>query len=72
MRQLRVVRAAAGVSVTQMCRDLGRSRQHLSAVLNGRQTSENTAKRIAEYFEKPLEDLFRPVDLENPDQATAA
>lgn len=71
-RALAVKRAETGVKVYQIAQDLGRSLSHVSDVMNGRRTSEIMAKALADYFSVPVENLFTRVDIENPDQASAA
>jgi transcriptional regulator with XRE-family HTH domain len=71
-RALRVARAEAGISLTELARELGRSKSHVCDVINGRRTSDPLAQAIAEYFGHPIEDLFVLKDLEDPDQASAA
>jgi len=72
-KALRVVRAEVGVSITRMAKDLGYCRDHIGQVMGGRRrASESVASAIADYFEKPVEELFFPVDLDNPNEATAA
>jgi transcriptional regulator with XRE-family HTH domain len=73
VKELRVAKAELNVKVHRMASDLGRNRSHLSDVMRGYQRpSEELAREIAEYFGKPVESLFFKVDLENPDQASAA
>lgn len=71
-KALRMKRAETGVTVVQIAKDLGRSKQHVSDVLNGARTSERLAKELACYFSVPVEDLFIELDLESPDQASCA
>lgn len=71
-RALRVQRAEVGVSVTRMASDIGCDRSHLSRVLNGRCTSDRMARRISEYFQVPITELFVELDLEAFDQTAAA
>jgi len=71
-RELRIKRAETGVKVYQIAQDLGRSKAHVSDVMNGRRSSDSLARAIADYFGVRVEDLFVRADLENPDEAAAA
>lgn len=72
-KALRIKRAEYGVTIKAMAEDLGRNRDHLNRVLLGKSTSKMLAAEIADYFGVPVEDLFTPVDCENPpDSAVSA
>lgn len=76
VRPLAVARAATGKTIQEMADETGLSYWQLTHLLNGstysNQYAEKMARKIAEYFGCSLEELFFAVDLENPDDATAA
>jgi transcriptional regulator with XRE-family HTH domain len=72
VRELAIARAMAGVSVNNIAEDLGTTPHHISHVMTGNVLSNKIARQLAEYFGRPVEELFKAVDLENPDQASAA
>jgi transcriptional regulator with XRE-family HTH domain len=72
VRELRVARAKAGVSIKTMAEQLKVSRWQLGLLLRGRRLSTPMAEAVAAYFGVPVDALFVPIDLENPNQAAAA
>ena len=68
--ELRMTMAGHHIGPGELARILEVSRNTIYGVLQGRDSSERTARAIAEFFERPLEDLFLIVDLENPDSLT--
>jgi transcriptional regulator with XRE-family HTH domain len=72
-KQIRVARAELKITVGRIAQDLGRNPTQISDILLGyRRPTEELAREIAEYLGKDLESLFFRIDLENPDQASAA
>lgn len=70
--ELRAIKGRMGITTAELAQELGQSRHQVSKVLTGDKVSRPIALKIAKFFERPIEDLFIKVDLENPDQATAA
>jgi len=72
LRELRAVRAREGITVAELAAKIGRSNTQVQKVLTGHQTQNTIAEAVAAHFGLPIEELFQKVDLENPDEATAA
>lgn len=74
MTSLKQVRLSLGVQSKQVAEALGISEQYYSEIENGRTPSFRTAKRIAEYFAKPIGLLFAAYDVSGAlnEQAAAA
>jgi transcriptional regulator with XRE-family HTH domain len=76
IRRLAIERAAAGKTVKEIAQETGLSYPVLTHLLSGSQYSNEyatrMAKKLADYFGRPLEELFFSVDLENPDDSAVA
>ena len=57
-RRVMVALAERDMSISDLARSLGVSKQYISAVVCGRRLSANTEQRIALFFGKPINELF--------------
>ena len=76
VRDIRLAKAAVGISVRNMAEDLGLNTWRLQHILGGQQfCTQSIANKVAAYFNRDVKELFICIDLENPDdflRATAA
>ena len=63
---LSVAIAHAGVTQTQIAKDIGVDPRTLNQVINGNKMSAVMAQKLADYFNRDINDLFFAVDLRNP------
>jgi hypothetical protein len=64
--EIRLARAEANMRLREISRLIGHHEVIVSRVMSGSEVSETVAGKVARTFGKRLEDLFFPVDLENP------
>jgi transcriptional regulator with XRE-family HTH domain len=57
-RRVLVALAERDMTISDLARGLGVSKQYVSATINGRRLSTKTEQRIADYLGKPAADLF--------------
>jgi len=59
-RRVLVALAERDMSISGLARELGVSKQYVSAVISGRRISPKTQQRIADFLGKPADYLFPP------------
>jgi len=57
-QRVRVALAERDMTISDLARSLGTSKQYISAVVSGRRLSPKTEQRIAEFLDKPADYLF--------------
>ncbi len=71
--ELRRAMAGPNIKPGELARLLGLRRSTVYGVLQGRESSKRVATAICEYFNRPIEELFMVIDLEDqensPDRA---
>lgn len=76
IKPFQIERAAAGKTVKEIAQETGLSYAMLTHLMSGSQYSNEYATRmatkLAEYFGRSVDELFFAVDLENPEDRTAA
>jgi len=74
-RNVMVALAERSMTISDLARCLGASKQYISAVIIGRRLSPKTEQRIADFLGKPADDLFpfrTPDEIRKMRQAEAA
>ena len=57
-RRVLVALAERGMTISDLARSFGTSKQYISAIVSGRRLSTKTEQRIAEFLGKPADYLF--------------
>ena len=65
--ELREAMAGPGIGPGELAKRLGRNRSDVNGVVLGHRISNSLAQDIARYFERPVEELFFILDLEDPE-----
>jgi putative transcriptional regulator len=55
---IKIYRVIKGVNQSEMAKDIGITQQTLSSIENGASTNLKTAKKIADYFGKSIDEIF--------------
>lgn len=54
-KEVKIALIRKDMNITELADELGMSRGHVSAVVNGRAYSQNTVKLISDYFNIPFD-----------------